>query len=319
MTHAALLLILAEGLLTVMDGIIKGLAQRYPTLQIAGLRFIFGFLWAAALVAVLRPGWPSLETVKANALRSALSVGTATLFFYALGVLPLAEVFALSFISPIFMVLLGVIILGETMEGRIATGLLMGLAGLALIVWHRIGTETYSPDALLGAAATAVAQAPAFAIPAHRAPWTAAHEVLDGQTMAAWLDAQGLDDAQLRWYLDYACRDDYGAGLDVVSAWAGLHYFASRHGFAAPGDGDEPAEPVFTWPEGNAWLVQRLADTLPGRSGLVDGFGMIVLAMIGSAVSMPRYFFFWASLPPSLIGVSASMLAVMLVWMPVQP
>ncbi len=29
-----------------------------------------------------------------------------------------------------------------------------------------------------------------------------------------------------------------------------------------------------------------VADTLPGRSGLVDGFGMIVLAMIGSAVSV---------------------------------
>jgi hypothetical protein len=113
--------------------------------------------------------------------------------------------------------------------------------------------------------AAAVAKAPAFAIPAHRAPWTAAHEVLDSQTMAAWLDAQGLDDTQLRWYLDYACRDDYGAGLDVVSAWAGLHYFASRHGFAAPGDGDEAAEPVFTWPEGNAWLVQRLAAPLAGR------------------------------------------------------
>ena len=38
----------------------------------------------------------------------------------------------------------------------------------------------------------------------------------------------------LRWYLDYCCRDDYGAGSDVVSAWAGLHYFASRHGFHAP-------------------------------------------------------------------------------------
>jgi len=29
-----------------------------------------------------------------------------------------------------------------------------------------------------------------------------------------------------------------------------------------------------------------VADTLPGRSGLTDGFGMIVLAMIGSAVSV---------------------------------
>ncbi|MCC5975652.1 MAG: DUF1538 family protein, partial [Rubellimicrobium sp.] len=29
-----------------------------------------------------------------------------------------------------------------------------------------------------------------------------------------------------------------------------------------------------------------VADTLPGRSALADGFGMIVLAMIGSAVSV---------------------------------
>lgn len=113
--------------------------------------------------------------------------------------------------------------------------------------------------------AAAVAAAPAFAIPSHRAAWTAAHDVLDRQTFAAWLDDQGLTDARLRWYLDYSCRDDYGAGIDTVSAWAGLHYFASRHGFHAPGDGDEPPEPVFTWPEGNAWLVKRLAAPLAGR------------------------------------------------------
>jgi len=29
-----------------------------------------------------------------------------------------------------------------------------------------------------------------------------------------------------------------------------------------------------------------VADTLPGRSALADGFGMIVLAMVGSAVSV---------------------------------
>ena len=27
---------------------------------------------------------------------------------------------------------------------------------------------------------------------------------------------------------NYACRDDYGAGYRDVSAWAGIHYFASR-------------------------------------------------------------------------------------------
>ena len=104
-----------------------------------------------------------------------------------------------------------------------------------------------------------------FAMPTRRAPWTDAHAALDTQTFAQWLDAHGLDDVRLRWYLDYACRDDYGAGVDRVSAWAGLHYFASRHGFHAPGDAEGEREPVLTWPEGNAWLVERLAAPLGPR------------------------------------------------------
>jgi hypothetical protein len=99
----------------------------------------------------------------------------------------------------------------------------------------------------------------AFALPTQRAAWTDGHRVLDAQTFASWLRQHALDDAQLLWWLDYACRDDYGAGLSDVSAWAGLHYFASRHGFAAPGDDVPERDPVFTWPEGNAWLAERLA------------------------------------------------------------
>jgi monoamine oxidase len=89
---------------------------------------------------------------------------------------------------------------------------------------------------------------------------------LDAEPFSAWLDREGLDDAHLRWYLDYCCRDDYGAGLDQVSAWAGIHYFASRHGFHAPGDeSPDRDEPVLTWPEGNAWLAHRLAEPLGDR------------------------------------------------------
>ena len=57
---------------------------------------------------------------------------------------------------------------------------------------------------------------------------------LKRQTFAHWLDHEGYDAPGLRWYLDYCCRDDYGAGIAVVSAWAGIHYFASRHGFSLP-------------------------------------------------------------------------------------
>jgi monoamine oxidase len=90
-------------------------------------------------------------------------------------------------------------------------------------------------------------------------------QALSAITFIAYLDQQGLHDRHLRWYLDYCCRDDYGAGIATVSAWAGIHYFASRHGFQAPGTGDAEREGLLTWPEGNAWLTRRMAAPLGER------------------------------------------------------
>ena len=84
---------------------------------------------------------------------------------------------------------------------------------------------------------------------------------LDRITMAAWMNANGWDAAPLRWYVDYCCRDDYGAGIEHVSAWAGVHYFASRRGRAANAERDS----VVTWPEGNGWLAQKLSAPLAAR------------------------------------------------------
>ncbi|MEP7295682.1 MAG: FAD-dependent oxidoreductase [Burkholderiales bacterium] len=105
----------------------------------------------------------------------------------------------------------------------------------------------------------------AFAMPTARSTWSPELDALDALAFAPWLAAQGLDAPALRWYLDYCCRDDYGAGAAQVSAWSGLHYFASRHGFRAPGDGAPERDGVLTWPEGNAWLSTRLAAPLGER------------------------------------------------------
>jgi hypothetical protein len=76
-------------------------------------------------------------------------------------------------------------------------------------------------------------------------------ESLDRLSFAAWLADHGFDSKPLLWYLNYACRDDYGALAADVSAWAGLHYFSSR-------DSDEKGP--LTWPEGNGWIVKRLLE-----------------------------------------------------------
>jgi len=104
-----------------------------------------------------------------------------------------------------------------------------------------------------------------FALPTARAPWTPAHAALDAVPAARWLREQGLHDPLLLAYLDYCCRDDYGAGIATVSAWALAHYFASRHGFSAPGDDANDRDPVLTWPDGNAPLAQALRQPYADR------------------------------------------------------
>ena len=104
-----------------------------------------------------------------------------------------------------------------------------------------------------------------WTIPIRIEPSAPVQRALTAITFRAYLDQHGLTDAHLRWYLDYCCRDDYGAGLATVSAWAGMHYFASRHGFHAPGGESAEREGLLTWPEGNAWLTRRLAAPLGDR------------------------------------------------------
>ena len=104
-----------------------------------------------------------------------------------------------------------------------------------------------------------------WTIPVSKSPMAPVQRALAAITFIAYLAQNGLTDPHLRWYLDYCCRDDYGAGIATVSAWAGLHYFASRHGFHAPGLETSERESVLTWPEGNGWLTRRLAAPLQER------------------------------------------------------
>jgi hypothetical protein len=82
---------------------------------------------------------------------------------------------------------------------------------------------------------------------------SAKEEALDRISFADWLRQLGFDSRLLLWYMNYACRDDYGALASDVSAWAGIHYFCSR----------EPEENgPLTWPEGNGWITRRLLERL---------------------------------------------------------
>ncbi len=101
----------------------------------------------------------------------------------------------------------------------------------------------------------------AFALPTAACSDDAELMALDRVSMAAWMDQRGYTSPRLRWYADYACRDDYGLGLDHTSAWAGLLYYASR---LTRVGGDY--QPIITWPEGNGRVVAHLAARVGARA-----------------------------------------------------
>ncbi len=100
----------------------------------------------------------------------------------------------------------------------------------------------------------------AFAVPMRRSSAAAEVRDLDRISAAEWLAAEGLDSSFLRWYVDYACRDDYGLRANSTSAWAMLFYFTARTPRAGA-----PSAPFLTWPEGNGYLVRRLTEPLGSR------------------------------------------------------
>ncbi len=97
----------------------------------------------------------------------------------------------------------------------------------------------------------------AFTIPMAQASDDAELRELDRTSMAEWLTAHRFDSPRLWWFVDYACRDDYGMRCESTSAWAGLFYFAARMPRAGA-----PSRPFVTWPEGNGRLVRHLAEPL---------------------------------------------------------
>lgn len=98
-----------------------------------------------------------------------------------------------------------------------------------------------------------------FSIPISNCDYTPHLKDLDTSTFKDFLDQHKYTSKELCWFLDYCCRDDFGAGYDMISAWAGVHYFAGRK--ATPFNAESTS--VLTWPEGNDALVNRLRKHFP--------------------------------------------------------
>ena len=97
-----------------------------------------------------------------------------------------------------------------------------------------------------------------FDIPIRTSSVDKSLDQLDQIPFATYLKENGFNSPHLLWYLNYCCRDDFGAGIEKVSAFAGIHYFASRRGKGANCDQNH----FLTWENGNGFLADQLKSQL---------------------------------------------------------
>lgn len=134
----ALRALLGIALLTAMDAVVKAQMQSHPFIVALFMRFAMGGVCALAVLAILRPPAPTRASVIGNSIRVPVVVLTAGSFFYSISVLPLAEALTLAFLAPVFVALLGGLLLKERMDARIWQALGFGIAGMLVMVWPRL-------------------------------------------------------------------------------------------------------------------------------------------------------------------------------------
>lgn len=133
---------------SLQDVIIKWISDSYPVHEIVLLRSIFAII-PILIIAYLEGGIRLLRTkhYAGHIMRAILMFGAYTCFYLSLATLPLAEAVSLFFLAPIFITILSVIFLGQKVELRSWIAVLVGFAGV--IVMLRPGSKSLEPAALL--------------------------------------------------------------------------------------------------------------------------------------------------------------------------
>src|SRR5258708_22115080 len=118
-----------------MDAMVKALGSTYDAFQLMMFRSAIAMapvavlIWRAGGLKSLRPNWPWLQ-----ALRIIVAFGSTLGFFYVFPRMPLVDAYAISYAAPLFMVALSVPMLGEPVGWRRWTAVVVGFAGVLVML-----------------------------------------------------------------------------------------------------------------------------------------------------------------------------------------
>ena len=139
-------------LLPFMDGLAKGLSERYSVIQVAWARYLFHLVCMLPIL-LLRFGPKALvpKRLGLQLVRGSLLLVATVLFFFALSTMPQATVLAIFFVSPAVVTVLAPALLGERVGAWRVVAVVVGFLGVLLILRPGSGVFGWGAVFALGA------------------------------------------------------------------------------------------------------------------------------------------------------------------------
>ena len=117
-----------------VTAIVKHLGESVPAAQGAFLRYLLGLVFLIPMIGPIRRARLTARQLKLFGVRGLVHAIAVILWFYAMARLPIAEVTAMNYLSPVYVSLGGALILGESLPPRRLAAVIVALVGAVIIL-----------------------------------------------------------------------------------------------------------------------------------------------------------------------------------------
>jgi len=117
-----------------VTALVKHMGSRVPPAEAAFLRYFLGLVFLLPMLKDLREAQLTRRQWKLFGMRGMFHAGAVILWFYAMTRIPIAEVTAMNYLSPVYVTIGAAIFLGEKLAMRRIVAILIALLGAAIIL-----------------------------------------------------------------------------------------------------------------------------------------------------------------------------------------
>ncbi len=145
-------MVLTGVMFVAVTAIVKHVGDEVPAAQAAFLRYVLGLVFLLPMIRPIMAARLTGRQIKMFAIRGVVHALAVILWFYAMARLPIAEVTAMNYLSPVYVSIGAALFLGEKLPPRRLIAVLLALVGAAIILRPGVKAVESGHIAMLGTA-----------------------------------------------------------------------------------------------------------------------------------------------------------------------